>query len=106
MFSWFGRPPSTSGNAAGISFETSSRSSDVLPSGHARDGSESTMLSICGVRPTPGNVSPSVSGSPRPSKPGWPSIQQSAALTAWAPAPSSPCDERWYWTIASSGAPT
>ena len=78
----------------------------MLPSGQARDGPESTMLSICGVRPIPGNVRPSVSPSPSPSKPGWPSIQQSAAETACAPAPSSPCDERWYWTIASSGAPT
>jgi hypothetical protein len=101
MLSWSGRfgpsPTSTFGNALGISLLSASRSSDVLPSGHWRDGSPVERESWYGVRPIPARSMSSVSPSPTPSgKPGRPRIQQSAAETAWPPAPSRPPEPRQY----------
>ena len=89
----------------GISLASTSLSSDVLPSGQNSVGSIGSRTPICGVRPIPGNVMFVGSPSPSPSKPGWPSSHMSAAETAWAPAPSSECERRWYWLMAWSGAP-
>ena len=101
MLSWSGRagplPTSTLGNAFGISFESASRSSDVLPSGHARVGPLPERESWNGVRPMPASSMSSVSPSPTASgKPGRPRIQQSAAETAWPPAPSRLPEPRQY----------
>ena len=112
MLSWSGRigpsPTSTFGNAFGISLLSASRSSDVLPSGHARVGPLTDRESWYGVRPIP--ASWMSSGSPRPTpsgNPGRPRIQQSAADTAWPPAPSRPPEPRQYSPKnASSLTPT
>ena len=76
----FGRAPPTSGCATGISLLTTSLSSEMFPSGHARVGPLPDIASICGVRPIPANTMSVVSGRPSASgNPGRPSTQQSAA---------------------------
>ena len=79
--------------------------SEALPSGHARVGPLLDMAPIWGVRPIPGKAMSVVE--PRASaegNPGRPSSQQSAAATAWPPAPSRLPEPRQYspWN-ASSG---
>jgi len=89
-----------------MSLLTMRRMSEELPSGQAGETSAFEETPNCGVRPTPGKAMSVGSPSPRPSKPGSPSSQQSAAETACAPAPRRLWEARWTCSTASSGAPT